>query len=212
MYERRVFAMLKTYKDHLKRLSKMDMDNFSKRVQLRLRYKIKVGEEKNHVEGLKSLILVMPDLIGQIQAWLKEKGIPQNEKNLIGYLLTYLHHPMDVIPYHSVGLFGHLEEAYLTGTIFKRIASHLSNTVQPSTSPGSLTLIQDVPVWLNYAKKVIPSEAAKMEKMIDELVHNQLNTFNQKVAERFERPTQNLNNFLGSGSYTSPFQGQYAAG
>ncbi|OVE75546.1 hypothetical protein BVX98_07465 [bacterium F11] len=210
--------MLRSFKEHLKKLSREDMDDFSKRILVRTQFRVKDEEAKKYPQALKSLILVMPDLINQVQTLSHDRKIPHQEKQLIGYLLTLIHQPHEITPYRSFGMFGYLEDAYLTGKVYSRILRFLdeggnSNHLELGDLP------RDVSTWLNMAKKVVPSEAQKVDRMLEELVADRLDTF-QRVMEERIREAQHINDEetkksvfsfpLGMEQVPQGLEGQYA--
>jgi uncharacterized membrane protein YkvA (DUF1232 family) len=177
--------MLKVLKEQLMNLSKNDADDFSAKIRSRLPGK--PGEEA--VESLKSLILLMPSLISQIRAWANDPRIPARDKELHGFILTYLYHPVDFLPESEHGLFGYLDDAYFVGAVYANALLHMDYGTR-QILPHMKSFETDVPRWLTIAKQVIPEETKKMDALLQELIQGREDAFHRLMSQ--EQPKEEL--------------------
>lgn len=120
-------------------------------------------------ENLRSLILVLPEMIAQIRSWIE--ALPEGAKRLKplhGHMMTYLHHPADLIPEHRGHLFGYLDDAYCVGRVYEALAPWASASGQRFL-PNTHSLSKRLPGWLETARAVIPQESHKIDVMIERL-------------------------------------------
>jgi uncharacterized membrane protein YkvA (DUF1232 family) len=110
--------MLETYTNFLNNLNESSPDDLKDRVALRLQFSAKLKEVERCTQDVRDLILSMPNISEKIHSWLKNPSIPSDVKRLMFDLTGYLHHPLDVIP-HRQNIFAYLEDAYMTGYVFK---------------------------------------------------------------------------------------------
>ena len=154
--------MLKALKNQLVLLAEQEQERFVAEVERRCH----PTNAADTAAALRELIVAMPDLIAQIRAWAGDPRVPRHEKQLQGFLLTYLYHPTDFLPESSWGLFGYLDDAYLVGRIY------LDTLRTMSDSPASLPNVKEfeaaAPRWLESARQVIPAEAAKIDLLLNE--------------------------------------------
>lgn len=208
-----VTQMLETYTDYLQKLHESSPEDLGQRVALRLQFSAKQREIERCTDGVRDLILSMPRLSERIHSWLKEPAIPADDKRLVFDLTGYLQHPLDVVP-HKQTLFAYLEDAYMTGYVFKRLLE-LVEAISQSASEEVKQWKDHLPVWLSQAKKVIPYEARKMERMVEEIIDTRLSTAFvpavQKGVSTRERLQEAVNALKGDQTFGSPFSDQYAA-
>ena len=155
--------MLKALKNQLVLLAEQEQERFVGEIERRC-------HPQNAAEtaaALRELIVAMPDLIAQIRAWAGDPRIPRHEKQLQGFLLTYLYHPTDFLPESNWGLFGYLDDAYLVGRIYVDTLRTMSDSAASLPDVGKFAAA--VPPWLESARRVIPAEAAKIDLLLSEL-------------------------------------------
>jgi uncharacterized membrane protein YkvA (DUF1232 family) len=205
--------MLKTYANFLNNLNTSSPDDLKDRVALRLQFSAEPKEVECSAQNVRDLILSMPSISEKIHSWLKNPSISSEEKRLVFDLTGYLHHPLDVIP-HRQTLFAYLEDAYMTGYVFKRLFE-INEALQQSASEEVALWRDHLPIWLTHAKKVIPYEARKMERMVDEIINTKLSQGEtpavQKGVSTRERLESVIGTLRGDQNYNPPLSGQYAA-
>ena len=155
--------MLKALKNQLVLLAGQEQERFVNEVERRCHPQ----KSADTAAALRELIVAMPDLIAQIRAWSADPRVPKHQKQLQGFLLTYLYHPTDFLPESNWGLFGYLDDAYLVGRIYLDTLRTMSDS--PSSLPNVKELEAVVPRWLENARQVIPAEAAKIDLLLNEL-------------------------------------------
>ena len=155
--------MLKALKNQLVLLAAQEQERFVAEVERRCH----PPDAADTAAALRELIVAMPDLIAQIRAWAGDPRVPRHEKQLQGFLLTYLYHPTDFLPESNWGLFGYLDDAYLVGRIYVDTLRTMSDS--PSSLPSVEEFGAAVPTWLESARQVIPAEAAKIDLLLNEL-------------------------------------------
>ncbi|MCG3206361.1 MAG: hypothetical protein KCHDKBKB_03097 [Elusimicrobia bacterium] len=222
--------MLETYANFLNSLNESSPNDLKDRVTLRLQFSAKPKEVERCAQDVRDLILSMPSISEKIHSWLKNPSISTEDKRLIFDLTGYLHHPLDVIP-HRHTLFAYLEDAYMTGYVFKRLFE-INEALRQSASEEVSQWRDHLPIWLTHAKKVMPYEARKMERMVDEIINSKLslacppNTQSerdetldrwaetpavQKGVSTRERLESVISTLRGDQNYNPPLSGQYAA-
>lgn len=208
--------MLKSYKDHLKKLSDETFDDFARRIHLRLQFHLKDREIDLYAQSIRNLIVSMPELADQIHAWSKEAARTPAEKKFIESLAAYLYHPLDLVPYRTAGLFGYLEDAYLTGRVFQHITQSLSNAARNTLSISNPTWVSDIPRWLSMTEKVIPAQARRIDNMLNELIltHQPVIT-NQETHEMDKESFGNriksaVNSLIEGANHPGSFEGRFA--
>ena len=205
--------MLENYTHFLNNLNESSPDDLAQRVALRLQFSAKPQEVERCTQDVRNLILSMPSISEKIHSWLKNPSISSEDKRLIFDLTGYLHHPLDVIP-HRHTLFAYLEDAYMTGYVFKRLFE-INEALQQSASEEVAQWRDHLPIWLTHAKKVIPYEARKMERMVDEIINTKLSLAEtpavKKGVSTRERLESAVNALRGGQTFDPPLSGQYAA-
>ena len=114
--------MLNAFKQQLKEVAKNRNEEFLGHIRTR------VSSEKVDAtaEALRNLIVVMPDMIAQVQARSNDTRIPSKEKKLLGFMLTYLYHPVDFLPESGKGLFNTSAAAQLCVYLrFELLGEHM---------------------------------------------------------------------------------------
>lgn len=208
--------MLKSYKDHLKKLSDETFDDFSRRIHLRLQFHLKDHEIDLYAQSIRNLIVSIPELADQIHTWSKEGARTPAEKKFIESLAAYLYHPLDLVPYRTNGLFGYMEDAYLSGRVFQHITQSLSDAIRNALSISHPTLVTDVPRWLGMAEKVIPAQARRIDNMLNDLILTHQPVIQSQETkdidkESFgERIKSAVNSLIEVANYPEPFEGRFA--
>lgn len=169
--------MLIAFKEQLKLLAK-NQKEFGENIESR------VGHEKaeRYVEPLKNLVVVMPEMIAQVQAWSNDVRIPSNEKKLHGFMLTYLYHPLDFLPESGKGLFGYLDDAYFVGSVYSR-TMRMMDYDKRRTLPNLAPITKSIEEWLGLAREVISAEAKKIDDLLDELAQGRFDAFDRLMAQ-----------------------------
>jgi len=205
--------MLETYTNFLKRLHESSPEDLGQRVALRLQFNSKQHEIERCTANVQNLILSMPRLSETVHSWLRDSSLAADDRRLIFDLTGYLHHPLDVVP-HKQTLFAYIEDAYMTGYVCQRLLE-LIGSISQSASEEVKQWRDRLPVWLSQAKKVIPYEARKMERMVEEIIDTKLSTAllpaDQKGVSTRERLQDAVNALRGDQTFGSPLSGQYAA-
>ena len=222
--------MLETYTHFLNNLNESSPDDLAERVALRLQFSAKPQEVERCTQHVRDLILSMPSISEKIHSWLKNSSLSSEDKRLVFDLTGYLHHPLDVIP-HRQTLFAYLEDAYMTGYVFKKLFE-INEALQQSASEEVAQWRDHLPIWLTHAKKVIPYEARRMERMVDEIINTKLSlafpphtqpemegTLGRQVGtpavkkgvSTRERLESAVNALRGGQTFDPPLSGQYAA-
>jgi len=155
--------VLKALKNQLILLAERERERFVAEVERRCH----PPNAEDAAAALRELIVAMPDLIAQIRAWAADPRVPRHEKQMQGFLLTYLYHPTDFLPESNWGLFGYLDDAYLVGRIYLDTLRTMRDS--PASLPNVEELAAAVPPWLENARQVIPAEAAKIDLLLNEL-------------------------------------------
>lgn len=168
--------MLKAFKAQLRQLSYQNSEELVRDVRSRLGS----AYQEKHLESVKSLVLVMPDLIQQIQIWANDSRVPKEDKKLHGYLLTYLFHPVDFLPDSQGHVFGYTDDAYLVGSVFVRTAQHIGSAGDKNHLQG---LAKDVYQWMDVVREVIPAESQKIDRLLGDLIEGRESQF-QAVFEQ----------------------------
>jgi uncharacterized membrane protein YkvA (DUF1232 family) len=169
--------MWQELKGELEVSSKCDGQNYL--VQLKRR--LKTVHISRLAKQLRNFILVIPEMIHQIQARLNRHDLQPSLKKLHGFLLTYLYYPVDFVPVARHGFFGYLDDAYLVGSVYLRcIEDSGQRSGPPTTNAESLT--RQIPMWLRLTRRVLPKESARIDRMIDDLLHGQGTSFDQMIG------------------------------
>ena len=167
--------MLQALKSQLRALAADPHDSFTAHIRKR----VGTVEAVHYTKPLRSLILVMPELIAQIRAWMEEPAIVPQLKRLHGFLLSYLYHPTDFLP-ESDGLFGYLDDAYLVGRVYARTMQQLDHRTR-RTLPNLADLSGQVASWLDLARRLLPTETQRIDHLLDEIVGGRPEAFHRMM-------------------------------
>lgn len=153
--------MLTALKEDLKRLAADPADPFHTHIRRRIGKRATGILEKR----IKQLIFLMPGLISSMRNHWETEDCPQKVKKLGGFLFAYLYHPKDFIPEDEYGLFGYLDDAYLTAVVYeKAFADAALPTIDQQDFLERISSIK------KYVRALIPFEAAEIEKMVEDAV------------------------------------------
>jgi len=169
--------MLRALKSQLTQLAEDPLDPFSEQIRRR----IGPREAVRYTKALRSFVLVMPELIAQIRAWLEGPAISPAMKRLHGFLLTYLYHPADFLPEGSTGLFGYLDDAYLVGSAYLRTMEQMDHAERRAL-PNLDDLCPQVSEWLEQIRQLLPKETERMERMLDEILQGKTKEFRELLS------------------------------
>ena len=169
--------MLQALKSQLKTLAADPHDEFSTQI----RRLVGAYEAVHYTKPLRSLILVMPELIAQIRTWMEAPGIPAQLKRVHGFLLSYLYHPTDFLP-ESDGLFGYLDDAYLVGRVYARTMQQLDHRTR-RTLPNLADLSGQMATWLDLARRLLPTETQQIDHLLDEIVAGRSEAFRHLMSK-----------------------------
>ena len=170
--------MLQALKSQLKALAADPHDPFTTKVRRRVGARNGVA----YVGPLRNFVLIMPELIAQIRAWLDVPGMPPQLKHVHGFLLTYLYEPADFLPEAGAGLFGYLDDAYLVGTVYVRTLSQIDHRHRRAL-PNLDGFAEQLPRWLDLARQLLPVETKKIDELLDEIVAGRTTGFNKLMAK-----------------------------
>ena len=170
--------MLQALKNQLKTLAEDPRDPFAANIRKR----VGTVEAVHYTKPLRSLILVMPELITQIRAWMEQPALPPRLKHLHGFLLSYLYHPTDFLPEDSVGLFGYLDDAYLVGSVYARTMQQLDHRTR-RTLPNLADLSGQVAKWLELARQLLPSETQRIDHLLEEIIAGRSEAFHHLMSK-----------------------------
>ena len=170
--------MLHALKTQLTTLAADPRDPFAANI----RQRVGATEAVHYTKPLRNMILVMPELIAQVRAWMDQPAMPTRLKRLHGFLLSYLYHPKDFLPEGSNGLFGYLDDAYLAGSIYIRTMHQLDHQ-RRRVLPNLKDLAEQMATWLALTKQVLPAETQRIEQLLDEVIDGRTETFQQLMGQ-----------------------------
>jgi len=158
--------MLKRLREHLKSLATDSRDPYDSIIR-RL-----AGPRDASCFGrsLRVMILAMPDLLAQLEAWAAESGLPARHRLMRGFALAYLNHPENLLPTRTLGLFGYTDEAYLIARVYYL-------TMRDPDWSGQRYHVDDeelaraVPEWLELARRLLPADTARIDRLIEDVSH-----------------------------------------
>ncbi|MEK7388440.1 MAG: YkvA family protein [Elusimicrobiota bacterium] len=168
--------MLRAFKSQLKLMAMDPTDAFADH----LRRRVGAQEAIRHEQPLRNMILVMPEMLMQIRAWMEEPGMSTELRRLQGFVLTYLYHPRDILPEEHNGLFGYLDDAFLVSLAFRRTLIERRGLGYDSSLEREL--VEQLPDWLRHVREVIPQEAGQIEGMLDELLMGKTRLYEDVMA------------------------------
>jgi uncharacterized membrane protein YkvA (DUF1232 family) len=163
---------IKNFKVLLLNLAERSDETFAAEIRRRMR----VGKRSKAVQRLKDFILVIPDMISQLRIGFDVAKDNPALRRLHGFMMTYLYHPLDFVPDDDKGLFGYLDDAYFIGNIYHRMMLHLEAQKQQALS-GANAFEQRIRPWLRLTRKVLPQEAARIDRMLDDLSQAECDSF-----------------------------------
>ena len=171
--------MLQEFKNKLIHLAEENRDFFIHKIQER----IPTDEGITMAVSMQNFILTMPELIIQIRRWMKDSRCPSHIKRMNGFLLTYIYHPFDFIPEERLGLFGYLDDAYLTGRVFIQTMNFTDHEARRFL-PNMKNLATDIPNWIMATRRILPKETRKIDQMLKELLEGQTHSFDRLMAHQ----------------------------
>lgn len=113
-------------------------------------------------DDLRRMVLALPDMLAQIKTWSLDPGLPWDFRRLYGFVLVYVGDVEDFLPEREKGLFGYVDDAYLAGRILARAMDEVK--VRPHR--GNVTLAASIPGWLSTAKRLLPNETARIDRIV----------------------------------------------
>lgn len=156
--------MISALKEDLKMMAADPADPFHSHIRRRIGKRATGILEKR----IKQLILLMPGLVSSMHRRWEEESCPPNVKKLGGFLFAYLYHPKDFLPEDEYGLFGYLDDAYLTAVVYEK--AFLTAAVQ---TPDQQDFLQKIQAIKKYVRALIPAESAEIEKMVEDAVRHE---------------------------------------
>jgi len=170
--------MLNALKNQLKVMAADPNDPYTATIR-----KLVGAREAVHYEGpLRRMILAMPSMIAQIRGWFSEFESPAPSRRLHGFAMAYLYSPDDLLPEHSLGLFGYLDDAYLVAKVYHRRMLEADSTgLWPF--PEDEKLSQEVPQWIDLSKQLLPEETATMDRMLDAATQKRDGNFAELLSQ-----------------------------
>ena len=167
--------MLKAFSNQLKRLANDPTDRFHYHVLNRLGKKATADLE----EHLKQFVLLMPTLVSRIYSLWKRMRPTSKVKEIGSFFLAYLYHPQDFLPEdeHN-GLFGYLDDAYLTALVYELVLEELTHS-EVQLLRVDEELLKKVIGLKRKAAAVIPEEAANIQYMVGEILEGEDETFSR---------------------------------
>ncbi|MGA1824040.1 MAG: hypothetical protein ACMUIP_05185 [bacterium] len=171
--------MLQEFEFRLIFLAEEKKDFLIQRIQERI-----PSEEVSTIDNsLKKFVLAMPDMIIQIRRWMKDQAFPSHIKKLSSFLHTYIYHSSDFIPAERLGLFGYLDDAYLTGRIFIQAMNFIDHNALHFL-PNMKNLATDIPKWVQTTRRILPKETVKIDQMLKEFFESRTNSFDRLIAHQ----------------------------
>lgn len=173
--------MLRALKNQLRQFADDPNDSFDEKVSKRLNHEFDLKLSKS----LKNFVLLLPDMIAQIRIWANDDKVPMEIKRLHGYVLTYLYHPLDLLPEEPNGLFGYLDDAYLVGDVYHRTMMYAKSFLAPPVLDENYS--SKISQWLELTRRTLPQETKIMDHLLDELVKGNDKSFHDIVARTKDR-------------------------
>lgn len=132
-----------------------------------LEVKRRLGEEASAatVERLKGLVLAFPDMAMHIRAWVEEPGHPAALRRLHEFVAAYIRNPDDILSDKAGGLFGYVDDAYLTARIYEATVLAPEWDRHPRLPPAG-AYEKELPLWIAEIRRVMPREADRIDAML----------------------------------------------
>lgn len=164
--------MINALNDLIKALAQDPNDAFHIHVRKRL------GKKGSEVmeERIRQYILTLPFIINRIHYYWSRPEVPSEIKKLSGYLLTYLYNPHDFLSEEEKGLFGFLDDAYLTFLIYDEIMEELQKKGF-AISPDDVHAQEKVMGFRDNVQQIIPAECEKIREMLDNIKSGRADDF-----------------------------------
>ena len=171
--------------DRLRTLSDERGDDFAQEV----RNRVAPHEAQECEKNLRSLVLMMPQLLARLGRLWEHPDVPSGLRRLSGYVRTYLYHPDDVIPENGVSLFGYVDDAYLIGAVYLRVADSVPYG-HPLKRGQEWGLLLRTRALISSARRVVPAEAEEIDTMVNALVAGDEGAFQQVFAAPCQDPDE----------------------
>jgi uncharacterized membrane protein YkvA (DUF1232 family) len=170
--------MLKALKKRLKTMSEDSDDTFYAEIEKR----VGADRARETVDLLRNFVLVMPEMLAQVRAWLNNPNLDSNLKNLQGFCLTYLYHPEDLLKDKAYGLFGYLDDAYMVGLTYETTMNKIDYDVKKYL-PNQADITKQIPLWIKTTREVLPKETENIDKSIEGLLNGNMNLFEKIMVD-----------------------------
>ncbi|MBM4043706.1 MAG: response regulator [Planctomycetes bacterium] len=162
--------------DRLRHLGRSGGTEFAQRI----RQRVAPHEATECESSLRGLVRMMPSLLGRLRRLWTQTAVSSDVKKLNGHILGYLHHPQDLIAEDEHGLFGYVDDAYLIATVYLRAAEGLSHD-HPLKRGEERHLMLQTQRLLLKARRVIPTEAEKIDRMLERALMGDDSAFQQAL-------------------------------
>ena len=154
---------------------------FSRRICKRLGKRPPKGLE----DDLKEFVLLLPSVERRIlDLWL---WLPPSSKlkNTVSHFLTYMYQSHDFIPENEGnGLFGYLDDVYLAALFYEFIINEIEGAMEFCLLREDDDLLGRIIGLKRTARSVIPDEAVKIEKMLEELIKGDDKTYTDPFLKK----------------------------
>lgn len=164
--------------NHLKRIAagKANLFHF----QLRRR----IGKRATAIleTRLRNLILLMPRLLSRAYTHCSRGEVPSEMKKLTGFTLTYLYHPMDILPDGEDTLFGYLDDAYFVALAYEEILREISKDGEGRLDRFDRDFLRNIPLLKRSVSLVIPDEARKISEVVHGLLNGRPEAFHAAIV------------------------------
>lgn len=171
--------MLKAFYEQLRLMASSTDDKFHDHVRNR------IGKAANPAlqAELKDAILCVPEVISVISTLWSQLKTKSRVKELSSYFITYMYSPQDFIPENEAnGLFGYMDDAYLTFTVYQVLADELQNT-GILLSVEHQKLREQVVGYKSKIQSVIADEASKIQQMVGEILSGEDFVFSEHFID-----------------------------
>lgn len=164
--------MITALNEHIRALAEDPADPFHTHVRKRL------GKKGSEVmeERIKQYIMTLPFIINRVHYYWSRPEVPSEIKKISGYLLTYLYNPHDFLSEDEKGLFGFLDDAYLTFLIYDSIMGDLKQKGL-TIPPDDLHALEKVDGFRENVEQIIPAECQKIREMLEDLKSGKIEDF-----------------------------------